>query len=198
MNSTQGKGRLQADERVNNKSAHHRSSPVVDTVLHQLLTWRDFSPNRSCSLFQSPRVLYLNIQNSLRKYLKLGELEKGVMPIQFEDDSSGKVVVVRVSGRLTLDEYKQFVPEFDRSVERKGKIRLLFEISQLHSWEAGAAWEDIKLGFKHFADIERLAMVGEKKWQEVMSWVCRPFTTAEVRYFDHGDILAARKWLESD
>lgn len=137
------------------------------------------------------------MQNKLRKYLKSGEIEM-VMPIQIEDIPGGKVVEVRVSGKLTLDEYKRFVPEFDRCVERKGKIRLLFEMSQLHGWQAGAAWEDLKLGFKHFADIERLAMVGEKRWQKVMSWLCRPFTTAEVRYFDRGDVLDARKWLESD
>ena len=34
----------------------------------------------------------------------------------------------------------------------------------LHGWDAGALWEDIKFDIKHFADIERLAMVGEKKW----------------------------------
>lgn len=120
------------------------------------------------------------------------------MPIQIEDVPGGKVVEVRVSGNLTVDDYKRFVPEFDLCVERKGEIRLLFDVSRLHGWEAGAAWEDLKLGFKHFAHIERLAMVGEKKWQQVMSWLCRPFTTAEVRYFDHGDAVAARKWLDSD
>lgn len=120
------------------------------------------------------------------------------MPIQIEDISGGKTVEVRVSGKLTVDEYKRFAPEFDRCVEKKGKIRLLFEMSQLDGWEAGAAWEDFKLGVKHFAHIERLAMVGKKKWQQLMSQLCRPFTAAEVRYFDYTDIAAARKWLESD
>ena len=32
-------------------------------------------------------------------------------------------------------------------------------------WDAGAAWEDLKFDLKHFGDIERLAMVGDKKWQ---------------------------------
>ena len=123
---------------------------------------------------------------------------KTFMPIQIEDVPGEKVVEVRVSGKLTVDEYKSFVPEFDRCVASKGKIRLLFDMSQLHGWEAGAAWEDLKLGFKHFAHIERLAMVGEKKWQQMMSWLCRPFTTAEVRYFDYAEIAAAREWLESD
>jgi hypothetical protein len=119
------------------------------------------------------------------------------MPIEIKDVPSSNVVEVRVSGKLTAEEYKEFVPEFDRGIKKRGKIRLLFEMSQLRGWEARAAWEDLKVGLKHFADIERLAMVGEKKWQEIMSHICRPFTAAEVRYFQHSDLATARKWLES-
>jgi hypothetical protein len=48
---------------------------------------------------------------------------------------------------------------------------------------------------KHFADIERLAMVGEKKWQQGMATFCKPFTKAMIRYFDHAEGAEARKWL---
>ncbi|MGK2940922.1 MAG: STAS/SEC14 domain-containing protein [Immundisolibacter sp.] len=34
-----------------------------------------------------------------------------------------------------------------------------------HGWEASAAWKDITFSAKQIADIERLAMVGEKQWQ---------------------------------
>jgi hypothetical protein len=42
-------------------------------------------------------------------------------------------------------------------------------------------WEDIKFSVKHFADIERLAMVGDKKWQRGMAAFCKPFTKATIR-----------------
>jgi hypothetical protein len=41
-----------------------------------------------------------------------------------------------------------------------------------------------------------LAMVGDKKWEEVMSMICNPFTAASIRYFDHAAIAEARAWLE--
>jgi len=47
--------------------------------------------------------------------------------------------------------------------------------------------KDIKFDIKHFADIERLAMVGDKKWQHGMATFCKPFTKATIRYFDHAD-----------
>ena len=76
-----------------------------------------------------------------------------------------------------------------------GKLRLLFDMTGFHGWDAAAAWEDTKFGIRHFADIERLAMVGEKQWQHGMATFCKPFTKATVRYFDHADAAAARKWL---
>jgi len=56
--------------------------------------------------------------------------------------------------------------------------------------------EDTKFAINHFADIERLAIVGEKKWQQGMATFCKPFTKATIRYFDHPDAAEARRWLE--
>lgn len=120
------------------------------------------------------------------------------MPIQIKQAPAGNIVEVHVSGKLTTEEYQRFAPEFDRSIAERGKIRLLFEMSQFDGWEAGAAWQDVKLSLRHFTDIGRVAMVGEKKWQQFMTHILSPFTRAEVRYFDHGDLAAARKWLEGD
>jgi hypothetical protein len=83
----------------------------------------------------------------------------------------------------------------ERLVKEHGKIRLLVQMHDFHGWTAGALWEDIKFDAKHFKDAERLALVGEKKWQHAMAVFCKPFTAAEVRYFDHTMIEQARAWL---
>ena len=117
------------------------------------------------------------------------------MPLQFNEENGGKIIVVHISERLTKADYEHFVPEFERILQQHGKPRLLFDMTGLHGWDAGALWEDIKFDIKHFSDIERLAIVGEKKWQHGMATFCKPFTTATIRYFDHADATEARKWL---
>ena len=114
------------------------------------------------------------------------------------EQSAKKVLAVRVSGRVAKEDYKHFVPQFERLVKEHGKIRVLFEMIDFHGWNTGALWEDIKFDFKHFMDIERIAMVGDKKWEKGMSTFCKPFTTAKIRYFDQSQIGEARSWLESD
>ena len=118
------------------------------------------------------------------------------MAIQFTEKNGGKILEVRVSGKLAHEDYEHFVPEFERLIKQNGKIRVLFEMADFHGWEGSALRDDINFDLEHFSDIERLAMVGDKKWEKGMSIFCKPFTTAKIRYFDSAAIAEARKWLE--
>ena len=117
------------------------------------------------------------------------------MPIQLSEENEGQVLVIHVSEKLEKADYEAFVPEFERLVEEHGSLRVLFDMTGFHGWDAGALWEDTKFAFHNFHSIDRLAVVGETKWQHGMAVFCKPFTKATVQYFDHPDIAAARAWL---
>ncbi len=119
------------------------------------------------------------------------------MAIELKEEGNGKILDVRVSGKLVKDDYRHFVPEVERLIEKHGKVRVLLEMNDFHGWSPGALWEDIKFDMKHFSHLERVAMVGEKPWQKGMSKVCRPFTTAKIRYFDRSALTEARQWAEA-
>ena len=72
------------------------------------------------------------------------------MPIQLNEENGGKLLAVHVSGKLAKADYEHFVPEFERLVRQHGKLRVLFDMTGFHGWEAGALWEDIKFDVKHF------------------------------------------------
>jgi hypothetical protein len=117
------------------------------------------------------------------------------MAIEFREEQNGREIEVHASGTLTAQDYTHFVPEFERLVQRHGKLRVLFDMTGFQGWNAGALWEDVKFDFKHFGDIERLAMVGNRKWEHAMAMFCKPFTKATIRYFDQADAALARQWL---
>ncbi len=112
--------------------------------------------------------------------------------------ASGKLLHVKATGKLTKQAYETFVPEVNKLIEEHGKLRILFELHDFHGWTAGALWEDLKFDWKHWRDIERLAIVGESKWEKGMAVFCKPFTTAKVRYFDRSQLDEAKAWLEAD
>lgn len=117
------------------------------------------------------------------------------MAVKLKELNEGKLVEVQVSGKLHHEDYQHFVPEFERLVKQHGRLRLLIEMVDFHGWDGAALWDDIKFDAKHFRDIERIAMVGDKAWEKGMSNFCKPFTTAKIRYFDHTAISEARAWL---
>ncbi len=109
--------------------------------------------------------------------------------------ASGKLLEVRISGKLTKEAYEKLVPVVDRQIKESGKVRILLVLDDFHGWTLGALWEDTKFDLKHWKDIERLAIVGETKWEAGMAVFCKPFTTAKIKYFDHAKLDEARKWI---
>ncbi len=122
---------------------------------------------------------------------------KVMSAVALRETNGGKVLEIQLTGKLAKEDYGQFVPVVERLVKQHGKIRLLMEMHDFHGWTAGALWEDIKFDARHFKDIERVAMVGEARWQHGMAVFCKPFTAAKVRYFDHTAMDQARAWLLS-
>ncbi len=117
------------------------------------------------------------------------------MSVELCEIQQGNYLEIQVSGKLDKEAYEMFLPSVERQIEECGKIRILFAMHDFHGWDPGAMWQDIKFDVKHFNDIERLAIVGDKKWERGMAVFCKPFTTAKIRYFDVSEIDQARQWL---
>jgi hypothetical protein len=121
------------------------------------------------------------------------------MPIQLKEEDNGRLIVFNVSGVLTKEEYDRILPQVKPLLRQHGPLRVLFEMTDFHGWEPAALWEELKFDRAQFSDlssIDRCAMVGDRKWQSIMATLSKPFTSAEIRYFDHTDLAGARKWLD--
>ena len=115
--------------------------------------------------------------------------------IETIETGSPKMVGLKLSGKLCDEDYRQFVPAMETILTAEGKVRLLLQFDDFHGWDLHAAWDDLKFGLKHYSDFERIAMVGDRKREEWMAIVCKPFTDAKVKYFDKSEVDAAWMWL---
>ena len=110
-------------------------------------------------------------------------------------ESTGRVLGFKLSGKLHDEDYKMFVPLVDDAIAKQGKVRILAQFHDFHGWDAHALWDDIKFSTTHCTKIDRIALVGDKKWEEWMAKVCKPFSMAKIEYFDATKIDDAKKWL---
>jgi hypothetical protein len=76
---------------------------------------------------------------------------------------------------------------------KQPKIKAIFDASQLDGWELRAAWDDFKLGLKHGSEFEKIAIYGNKRWQEMSAKIGSWFISGEVKYFEDYDEALA--WL---
>lgn len=107
---------------------------------------------------------------------------------------SPKVLAFKMSGTLHDEDYKKFVPAIDEAA-KTGKVRLLAQFHDFQGWSLKAMWDDIKFATTHCTKFDRIALVGEKRWEEWMAKVCIPFTFAKIQYFDVSKIDVAKAWL---
>ncbi len=105
------------------------------------------------------------------------------------------IFAFRVSGRLTDDDYQQFLPRLDELIKAHGRISLLIELDDFRGWELKAAWDDLKYGLEHEDDFERIAIVGDKRWYGWFVKLAGAMSSTDIRYFNRDDLQAAWTWL---
>ncbi|MFO7714451.1 STAS/SEC14 domain-containing protein [Desulfosarcina sp.] len=119
----------------------------------------------------------------------------GFDEIQVDPTPVGTIVTLKFREKLTKSDYETFVPMIESQMQNGSPIRVLAELHDFEGWTAGALWEETKFAAKHFNDIKRLAVVGESRWRKGVAVFVKPFTSADVRYFDIQEIDKARHWV---
>jgi hypothetical protein len=122
----------------------------------------------------------------------------GFHEVKIEEAPVGKIISLVIVGRVVKENYDKFVPQLEEYMEHEDNIRLIVELRDFTGFSAAAMWEDFKLGIKHYNNIKRLAVVGNKTWEKAMTLFAMPFTTAQVRYFDESELQKAKKWIKED
>ena len=116
-------------------------------------------------------------------------------------ESGGKAFGFKVTGRVTADEVKAFEPQIEMAIGDRGKrtIGILADLSAMTGAEWAARWEEIKFLSKYAEHIERVAIVGAHKWENVKAEILAGtvLVQAETRYY-HGPEIAARLALGED
>ena len=76
---------------------------------------------------------------------------------------------------------------------------MLIELaSNFSGWDLSGLWRDLKFDAKHQDKFGRIAIVGNKNWQEWGTKLFDPlFPSAEMRFFDSNEIDSAELWARA-
>ena len=107
------------------------------------------------------------------------------------------VIGIRITDKLRAEDYeRQLIPLINKKLESHHKLDLLCCIDgEWKGMEAGAVWQDLRLGLGKIGHWARLAIVSDIKWLENGIKLFRLFSPGEMRHFDSSDYAAARAWV---
>lgn len=117
--------------------------------------------------------------------------------IEILPESKGKILGVRVSGKLTDRDYQDvLIPILETVIKKHGRCRFLCAIDQTFSgMELGAMVDDARFYLKHKNDIEKMALVGGQKWIEVLMKVFVHFVPGDAKTFSGEELQEAWAWI---
>lgn len=108
----------------------------------------------------------------------------------------GDLVTCKVTGKLTSAELRALQQAAAPIIQSKGKVRLLVLVEDFQGWERSAGWEDFSFQQENDAHIERMALVGDKKWEELAeAFVGKGLRDFPIEYFGPSETSPALRWL---
>ena len=114
---------------------------------------------------------------------------------QFIPVREENIFAFRATGKLTDDDYQQFLPELTTLIHKYGPISLLVELDDFHGWDSKAARDDFDFGKSHDDDFIRIAIVGEKRWQKWMTMIGNIVSDTKIHFFSRDELQNAWDWL---
>ncbi len=114
-----------------------------------------------------------------------------ILPVN-EDTS---ILALKVSGKLTDADYRQFLPVLEEMIRKVGRISLYIELKDFEGWEVKAAWDDLRFDLQHDDDFKRIAVVADRPLIHAVTGFVNFFSHIEMRFFDNNETDAAWDWL---
>ena len=112
-------------------------------------------------------------------------------------DMPAGVSGIRISGRITADDFDQFKPTLDRMLD-SDDIRFVEVIGpDYEGFGPGGLLADFKQGFstlKHIRAFKRTAVVSDKEWVSHMMHAMGWMIPGEVAVFGMDQLEEAKKW----
>jgi hypothetical protein len=115
--------------------------------------------------------------------------------IEILEQSTPNCLAVCFSGKVTGQEYQQFLDALGFRLKNNEKVSL---VCVLEGFEFYGDFEtvknDFKFGFGDYRRIHKAAFVGDQKWLEWFTRLLGPFTKVEEKYFTDKQFDDAIEW----
>lgn len=116
--------------------------------------------------------------------------------LQILEYTEGKTIAAKATKKFSESDYCKLLPLVINGLKQSSAIRLYIEMGDFEGWETTKIWENMRFDVIHGSSFDKVAMLGEQKWQQWMTDFTKPFASAEVRYFEPAQKKEAIEWIK--
>ena len=107
------------------------------------------------------------------------------------------VIGFEAAGTLHAEDYRDVIlPVLERAAASSevSEVRFVVVIPEFHGMSGGALWQDLNVGIEHLCAWERIALVTDIEWMNLMTTLFAGMTPGEVRHFPLAQLNEAIAW----
>ncbi|MCW9706259.1 STAS/SEC14 domain-containing protein [Fodinibius salsisoli] len=106
------------------------------------------------------------------------------------------VLALRVTDKLTEGDLNDLVPVLKNQVDRTEDPHLIMIMEDFKGWDDAATfWKDLRLDAEYIGSFDRIAIVGEEKWQQWSTQLLNPLFNEELQFFSLDHAGSAWNWI---
>lgn len=115
-------------------------------------------------------------------------------------DLPDHVVGFSAAGVVTGEDYENvLIPAVEAGLERHSHLNLLYHLGpDFDSFDAGAVWNDAKVGLTHLTAWKRVAVVTDVHWIRGAARAFGFVMPCHVRVFEESGLEQARDWVSAE
>jgi SpoIIAA-like len=114
-------------------------------------------------------------------------------------DHANGIITLKISGKLTQSELASIQAETAGLIGPGVRWRILVLTENFAGWELGGEWNDFSAQSESDASIEKMAIVGERRWEELaLIFTAKGLRPFPIEFFEPAQLPQARAWLTAN
>jgi len=117
------------------------------------------------------------------------------MPISMRREGNN-VFRVEISGLLRKADLDRTQASLVEEMRTVGEVNLLIVLKAFEGWEPHPQWNDLTFYVKHGGAIDRVGIVGDRKWETpALMFTAAGLRRGPVEFFSENEVERARAWV---
>lgn len=111
-------------------------------------------------------------------------------------DVTGGILTSRFTGRLKYSELQDMQKRAGEIIREQGKVRMLGILDNFAGLDKAGDWGDISFQVEFDDFIEKIAIVGDKKWHDAaVIFTGKGVRRIPIEFFETAELDKAKSWI---